>query len=651
MQLNDSVTKIPLIGPKYATALENIGIRVVKDMLYHAPRRYLDTSNIKKIAELSKLEEQTIRAKLTSLQNIRLKGRKTLQRGTISDGEDEIEVVWFFQPFLTRSLNVGDELLFFGKLNPKQTRPQLMSPDFEKISAEAEQVHLGRIAPIYPLTSGITQKWLRSRMFYLIENIDEITDIAETLSAEIRNKYRLIDLDQALTNIHFPQTEQAQQLANRRLAFEELLHLQHQLLKKSKQRSKHTAKTINVSANKYEKFKNKLEFELTRSQEKAVAEIYHDISKTVPMQRLLQGDVGSGKTVVAALAALPFIETDTQVVLLAPTSVLAKQHYTSLKEYLPKANIELITGDTNKLSKDISKIDILIGTHAILHRKSELINNLGLLIVDEQHRFGVSQRRELVNLKSTDYYPHVLQLTATPIPRSLVLTLLGDYQVSTIERHVRHENIATHVVPEAKRQDSQQWIKEKVASGGQVFWILPLIEDSEDEQLKALKAEYPKLEKVFSNEKLDLLHGKLKNKDKDAIMERFAAGKTDILVSTTVIEVGVNIPNANIIVIENAERFGLAQLHQLRGRVGRMGQPAWCLLYTATDNETTLERLNYFAKETNGIKIAEYDLERRGPGEVYGTMQSGIPPLKFARFSNLEMLKQAREAANLLFKA
>lgn len=647
MQLDDSIKTLAGIGPNSVEKLNNLGIETIGNLLFHYPTYYKDSSNVGSLSTLDKLNKRTVTATLTQLKNVRLRNGKFLQKGLLTDGEAELDVVWFNQPYLTKNLKPPVELVLSGKLNPKQNKPQFMSPEYEIVSSDHEKsLHLGNIVPVYKLTKGITPKWIRNKINYLVKNIDLINDLDESLSQEIRDKYKLIEKIEAIKLIHFPQSTDDIVKARKRLGFDELLGIQEKLLKNRKALEKQPAHQAKVIEDELTKIINTLPFSLTNSQKTAIAEIHEDISKPHPMRRLLQGDVGSGKTIVALLALLPFIAMGKQVVLLAPTSILAGQHFDSANKLLgEKYNIGLVTSATKERS---SKLDLIIGTHAVLANKDLLIKDLAMVIIDEQHRFGVKQRQELAKLTQSTIKPHILQLTATPIPRTVALTLFGDYKVSRIDPPKTRKVVKTHLVPETKRTDSYAWIKSIVDEGGQVFWILPAIE--EQSELKSLSTFFPSLKKEFKTYKLSELHGKVSGKKKDEILVKFSKGKTEILVATTVVEVGIDIPGANLIVIESAERFGLAQLHQLRGRVGRNNQESWCLLYYNESNDQVKRRLEYFAKEHDGIKIAKFDLQRRGPGEVYGDIQSGIPNLKIAKFSNLELLDLSRKAALELYK-
>jgi len=647
----DAITTLPYIGPKQSWYLSNLGINTLGDMLYHFPVYYKDTSEIVLLSDLDREHKKTVRVILEQISNIRLRGGKTLQKGLVSDDSGQIKVTWFNQPFLTRALKEGSEVLLSGKLNSKSLIPELSSPDYEPL--KTENINLGKIVPVYPLTEGITIKWLRSRFSYLVKHLEQFTDLIDHLPEAIITKYQLVDLKTALEHIHNPGNKSEIISARKRLAFDELLGIYQKLIRERIQRQQSPAIPIKIDPARISEFIHTLPFRLTPSQMKAITEITNDLAKPHPMNRLLQGDVGSGKTIVALTAALPVLEAGAQVIIMVPTTVLAQQHYEVISKLLKnKFRIGLITSSTLKESKTTLKLDLIIATHSILFHKSEYIHNLGLLIIDEQHRFGVEQRRELLNLKDRKIIPHLLNLTATPIPRSVALTLFGEIDVSMIAKPEGRKENHTLLVPQNKKDSSYDWLKNKLHSGGQIFWICPLIEENTDtSDILAVETQFERIKDIFKDFRVALMHGKLSAKVKSSIINSLKAHQIDILVSTTVIEVGIDIPDANVIIIENSERYGLAQLHQLRGRVGRNNQDSWCLLYTNMEgNPDVTTRLNYFAKETNGIKIAEFDLQNRGPGEVYGTIQAGIPELKIANFGNNAFLALVREAAHSLLK-
>lgn len=647
MIITDSIEVMHGIGAKSAQLLRKLQIYTLNDLLYHVPVYYKDSSQIELISELDSQSPKTVKVNLERLQNIRLRQGKSIQKGTINDVSGRIEVIWFNQPFLVNNFRLGEQILLYGKLNPNSKKPQLYSPEYAVASGN-QTLHLGRIVPVYKLTAGITAKWLRARIFSLLEMLPELEGLTDKLSEEIRSRYFLIGLHEALRQIHFPDSVEKLEQAKKRLGFEELLEIQLKLKAEKQARLASRSGNIRIVQLSLKNFLENLPFKLTNSQQAAAKEILRDLTKPYPMKRLLQGDVGSGKTVVAAIAALPVAQSGYQVAVLAPTSILATQLYENFRKFLPQQiSISLITAKTNK--GESKNQQVIIGTHAILHRKQQLFKNLGLVIIDEQHRFGVEQRHLLQDISINGIKPNVLNLTATPIPRTLAMTLFGDLDVTVLESE-KHRLPATYVVPEAKRIESYNWIEQNLNNHGQAFWVLPAIEEQEGAETKSVLAAHKNIKKRFPEFEVGLMHGKMKENEKQKAIHSFRTGKTHILVSTTVIEVGIDIPDANLIIIESAERFGLAQLHQLRGRVGRRNQDSWCLLFTANENTPQIvKRLNYFAQEKSGIKIAEYDLAQRGPGEVYGRIQSGLPALKVASFGNLELMLKSKEAAELFY--
>jgi len=657
LRLDESVSTIPLVGKKYQQLLQTLGIVTIKDLIYYFPRDYFDSSKVYRIADLNRVEKKTFIATVDSIRSVRTKRRNfSIQMARLKDEFDSIEATWFNQPFLKDSLKVGQSYIFSGRLNPKNYKPQVLSPDYEEI--KEEQVHIGLITPIYGLTAGISNKWLRSRIKWLIQKIDYVTDITESLPPEIIKKYTLTGLREALTQVHFPQDKQKLKEARYRLAFEELLVIQRKIYEQNRKSAHLHAPEIRPDEHMITRFISSLEFALTPDQTKSIQEILQDLSSGVPMNRLLSGDVGSGKTIVAIAATLATAIEGYQVAILAPTTVLANQHFASFKELLKnfKFSIELITSESQIKNGKGNSSDIVIGTHSLLHRKGKLFQNLGLVIVDEQHRFGVEQREDLRKTftdPTTNKTVHLLNMTATPIPRTLALTLFGNLEVSEIKTKPKSRQATkTYIVPEKKRTKALEWIRERSLEGVQTFWIAPLIEESEKLEVASVKKIYSNLKQELNDVNIELLHGKLKAEEKRTLLNKFRDfnnNKIHVLVSTSVIEVGIDIPNANVIVIEGAERFGLAQLHQLRGRVGRSDQPSWCYLFTSSEpTDEQKNRLNFFANESDGFRLAEFDLKSRGPGEVYGTRQSGIPNLKIASIFDLELVKKTSEAAKLL---
>ncbi|MBN2015782.1 ATP-dependent DNA helicase RecG [Candidatus Dojkabacteria bacterium] len=657
-KLTDTVDKIPLVGPKYKEILGKLGVTTIEDLLFYFPVSHADTSDISTISELNTIEKKTVLVNVESIRNIRTKFGKFITEGVVSDESGKIDVIWFNQPFLKRNLPIGSTILLNGKLNPKRNKPQLYSPQYEQAKS-ADFTHLGTISPIYPLTDGITSKWLRSRIKFLIKKLTYLLDsIKDPLPQTIKECYELMPLKDAIVEIHFPTAFKSLEKSKKRLAFDELLNIQLKLVDKIQKRKALRAPAFHKYKEEVDKFLKRLDFEPTKAQLKAIKEILGDLKKEYPANRLLQGDVGCGKTLVAAAVSIPVMKSGYQVALMAPTAILAKQHYETLKGMLKDYKLRLVTGNTKEQSHQLSadSYQLIIGTHALLHRQDDLFSKLGLLIVDEQHRFGVEQRNLLVSQgkgknKTT---PHKITMTATPIPRSIALTLFGDLDISIIDEMPEGRlPTKTYLVPQRKRKDSYNWIKSKIKDESlQVFWLCPLIEESEKLQTKAVITEYEKLEtEIFPNLRIDLLHGRLTEDEKNEKILRMKQDKTDILVSTSVIEVGMDVPNASIIVIEGAERFGLAQLHQLRGRVGRRAkQESWCFLFTSKNtSQDAIKRLKYFSRVNDGLKVANFDLANRGPGEVYGTKQAGIPDLKIANLGDIKLIKETREAAEKIF--
>jgi len=658
LKLGDSTNNIPLIGPKYQKLLDKLNIFTITDLLNYFPSYYSDTSKIFQISELDSLEKKTILCTIDDIQNIKLRNKKFITKAKGHDNSSTIEIIWFNQPFLNKTIKTGSKYLLNGKLNAKSNKTQLYSPTYE-IYKNRPTTHLGIITPIYSTTDGISSKWIRSRINYLLKNhIYLLNDLKNILPQNLQKRYDLINLDTAIQQIHFPKDQTSLKKAEKRLGFEEMLKIQIKLVKKINKSRKAKSSSINKSYKKIKEFLSSLNFEPTKDQIKAINEITSDFEKKYPANRLLQGDVGCGKTLVAAAISIPIIESSYQVAIMAPTTILAEQHFKTFKELFKnnKYKIKLVTGnEKNKNNLSIEKPDIIIGTQALLFRFKNLFSDLALVIIDEQHRFGVKQRELIISQNSKGYMPHKVTMTATPIPRSIALTLFGDLNISIIDEMPKDRlPTKTYFVPHQKRKASYDWIKKQIKNkDSQVFWLCPLIEESEKLQTKAVTTEYEKLEnKILPGLRIDLLHGRLNNEEKNNKIQRMKSKKTDILVSTSVIEVGMDIPDADIIVIEGAERFGLAQLHQLRGRVGRRAnQESWCFLFTSENVSTeAIKRLKYFSKVNDGLKVAKYDLQNRGPGEVYGTKQSGIPDLKIASLLDTILIKQTREAAEFMLK-
>ncbi len=654
MQLSDEITKVSGIGPIMATKLGKLGIFTVFDLLYHIPFRYEDRSLIKNIHDLRVGDTATVIGTIESIANVTTKKGKPIQVASVSDATGKLAVYWFNQTFLVRMLKKGMTLAFFGKMDFMGRTPALISPDYELIShpareartdeaprSEGSSTNVGRIIPIYSETSGLSSKWLRSKIYPLLQTLSEADPYP--------NYPELPHWKESLINIHFPNTLYMIQNTSykKRLAFDELLILQLEAQNNRAvwQKTK-LSHTFHIDSSKINQFINTLPFTLTTSQIKATGEIISDLAKPTPMNRLLEGDVGSGKTVVAATAAYISYLNGFQTAILAPTQILAQQHYETILKLFPDLQIGLITAN-KKLNIKHSTLNILIGTHSLLSNL-DLLDKVGLVVIDEQHRFGVAQRATAAKIGKS---PHILTMTATPIPRSMALTLYGDLSLSTLDEVPKNRlPIKTWVVPESKRDSMYNWIIDQLGNyKSQVFWVCPLIEDSTSETLtdvKAVTSEFNKLKSVFPNHKLGLLHGKLKSTEKDQVLEKFKSGETDILVTTPVVEVGIDIPGATIMVIEAANRFGLAQLHQLRGRVGRAATQSYCLLFSTQEDSP---RLKHLESKSSGHALAELDLTIRGSGNIFGTSQHGLPQLRVADYSDLDLVTKARDYAQKLY--
>lgn len=662
------------VGAALEKRLLRLGIHTVEDLLFHFPFRYEDYSDVYSIQHLQAGMETTVRATIELIAAKRSPRKHTMiTEAVVSDGSAQMRIVWFGQPYIAKTLKVGDEVFFSGKVKDDMFGLQMVSPSYEKARNQEDKktntTHTARIVPMYPLTTGITQKQIRMLMKQVVPLAEKLE---EWIPEDIRDRADIMGMVEALEQIHFPEEADSLRHAERRLKFDELFLLQLRAEMIRQQVKRETAPVIEFNETAIRQFVDGLPFTLTKAQKVAAWEIMQDMEKTEPMNRLLEGDVGSGKTVVAAMAALDAVQAGYQVAIMAPTEILATQHFSSFTELLPNQKIVLITGggtrnwelETRQTSKkgkreetkqyiQNGEAEIVIGTHALL-TDDVAFKNLGLVIVDEQHRFGVEQRKT-IRSKSGDEstMPHFLSMTATPIPRSFALTLYGDLDLSIInEMPVGRKPVKTSFIQPHTRPAAYGFIREQVEEGRQVFVVCPLIEEGTKgkEQgatdKKSVLAEYEKLSKdIFPDLKISYLHGRMKVGEKDDVMNKFAAGEIDILVSTSVVEVGVNIPNASVMMIEGADRFGLAQLHQFRGRVGRSEHQSYCFLFTDSESQKVKDRLEFFEKNTDGFKVAEYDLEMRGPGEVYGRVQSGMSELRFATMQDGELIKLARDTA------
>lgn len=662
MSLSDPVTILPLVGPSHLPKLEKLGISTIKDLLFHFPVKYRDTSEFLSIAQARQEGGGTVQAHVDKIKNIYTRSRKVITRAVISDASGKAIIVWFNQPFITRAVTEGEEYIFELKLPKKEGAKDFYCSDFEKLDKE-ELAHLGRITPFYEQTAGISSKWLRARLLAAKKMLEVEEIVIESNIDELLQSHGMLNLHEAILKVHFPETIEDIKQARERLAFEEMLGVAMKIEKSIKDNEKFIAPPIKIDQQKLTEFINDLPYQLTGDQQKAINEVSKDLTSLTPMHRLLNGDVGSGKTVVAAATCYLTALDGYSSVIMAPTTILATQHYDSLKKLLKPYKIKvelLISGKKLTTSK---KPRVIIGTHALLHEKS-LPDNIAFVIVDEQHRFGVRQRHQLLGkdrkakkgekLKTA----HYMTMTATPIPRTLTHILFGDMELSLIKQMPKNRiPIESHLVPHNKYDDCFEWIADKIVQSKlieQAYIVFPLVEESEKSDLKAATKAYEDLSQTyFAGLKVGLLHGKLKEAEKQEVLQDFKNKKYNVLVSTTVVEVGIDVPDASIIVIENAERFGLAQLHQLRGRVGRGDKKSYCFVLPSKSVESgtpSFERLKYFCSHPSGFDVAEYDLASRGPGEVYGQRQSGLPNLKIADIMDVEMLKEARAIAKELLR-
>ncbi|MBI2410871.1 MAG: ATP-dependent DNA helicase RecG [Candidatus Kerfeldbacteria bacterium] len=652
MPINDiPITDLHGVGEVLAKRLLYIGIKTVRDLVFYFPRDYEDLSVVQPIAAAQEGEKINIKGKIERINTQRtFRKRMAVIQARVKDETGALNVVWFNQPYLQEQLKVGDELQLSGVVKRDRYGLSLHSPVYEKVSASRELIHTGRIVPKYSLTAGITQKQIR---YLMKQSLSRVLPIADFLPPEIVSTYSLLALTDALRGIHFPENEMHFEQAKRRLEFEELYVAQLMAQCIRKDIAQQTAPTLKLHEQELQQFVSTLPFRLTNAQRRAAWAILQDLEKTHPMNRLLVGDVGSGKTIVAAMAMWNTVLCGKQAVLMAPTEILAQQHTQYLEKLFAHADIqiELWTSRTSKEKKQLTDIqkkhpNIIIGTHALLQDYARF-ENVGLVIIDEQHRFGVRQRKFLKEHSGVHtMMPHLLSMTATPIPRTFALAAYGDLDISIIdEQPPGRKPVMTRLVPREKRIVAYRWLQKHIVNGEQVFVICPIIEESDTLGVKSVSAESLRLRDVFPGVRIEMLHGKMKGTEKDAIMENMRAGKIDILVSTSVIEVGVDIPNATIMLIEDADRFGLAQLHQFRGRVGRSNKQSYCLLFTNAQSAKTVERLDALTKSQNGFQLAEYDLKLRGAGELYGTAQSGFSPYFLTSLQQPELIQETREAA------
>jgi ATP-dependent DNA helicase RecG len=661
--LNASLTVLPGIGEKHAQTLRELGLATLEDLLYYFPRRYDDYSQLKPINHLAYGEELTVIATVKSASTRAYKGGQSqMTEVVVSDGTGFLRVTWFNQPWISNRLIPGTQLVLSGKIDQYLGRLVMTNPDWELI--EQEHLNTNRIVPVYSINAQVTQKFLRRTMYSTVNFW--APRVGDYLPGSVRASAGVVDLSTALSNVHFPVSVEQLKAARERLAFDEIFLLQLGVLRQKRTWQSVTARIFETPDEWFDTQVNRLPFQLTGAQQKALEHIRADLTSGQPMNRLLQGDVGSGKTVVAGLAAAMVTQHGAQAAILAPTSILAEQHYRSMRRLLAEAEnpedvvlsesqIGLLIGDTPEAEKEQIRagladgsIKLIIGTHALLEDPISF-DQLQLVVVDEQHRFGVAQRAAL---RSKGENPHLLVMTATPIPRSLALTVYGDLDLTVMdEMPAGRIPIETYILGPVERERAYQLIRSQVQEGRQAFIIYPLVEkgDREDENQAAVE-EHARLQKeIFPQSQLGLLHGRMKPEEKEEVMTRFRDNEFSILVSTSVIEVGVDIPNATVMIIEGANRFGLAQLHQFRGRVGRGQNQSYCLLIPDNENATENQRLLAMAETNDGFVLAERDLQQRGPGDFLGTRQAGFTELKMANLTDIRLIEKAREQAQALF--
>jgi len=671
--ISSSITVIQGISSTMATRFHRLGVDTVRDLLYFFPHRHLDYSQRKLISQLAEGNEETIIANVWQAQQVRLGGRLSTE-AVVGDETGNVRVVWFNNPYLAKQLPTNTRIVVSGRVSLFNGRHVFESPEWE-LAEEGELIHTGRLVPVYPLTQGLRPRQVRKVMKQVVDQW--ACQVADCLPPELRERCHLLDLPQAIAQAHYPEDEVLKDRARVRLAFDELFLLQLGVLSKKRDwQEGQPGSPFSVEIPILDTFIRSLPFELTLAQRRVLGELLADLRQPRPMSRLLQGEVGSGKTVVATAALLAAAASGYQGAFMAPTEILAEQHFTTICQLLSQAGHEeqreayyrsysgllsrplavaLLIGDMKQARKQELRqrilsgdIDIVIGTHALIQKDVEF-QRLGLAVVDEQHRFGVAQRSAL---REKGFNPHILVMTATPIPRTLALTLYGDLDLSVIDQlPPGRQEIKTKWLKPEQRESAYVFLQRQVAQGRQGFIICPLVEESEAVQAKAAIAEYRHLsEKVFPELRLGLLHGRMPAVEKDRVMRRFHSGELDILVSTPVVEVGIDVPNATVMLVESADRFGLSQLHQFRGRVGRGQEQSYCMLLAENPSDVSRERLDIIEKNQDGFILAEEDLRLRGPGEFFGTRQSGLPDLRMAKLSDVALLELARSEAIRLFE-
>lgn len=656
MEWDDNLNTIKGVGPKKAAALLRLGLSTVYDIMMYYPRTYIDQSKLTRLDSIKAGCDATIMGYITNVSERRASKSISILTASVSDGTGYISLVWFNQPFLKKNLSIGNKIIATGRIDYAFKNHSSFQMNrillFELLGEDNGARH--SIIPVYSSTSTLNQKFFRK---ILQDVFDECPVIHEVIPKKIIERYNLMGRDSALHNIHFPDDEESLKKARERLAFEELYIIQCGLfiMRRDSEKNKKGIRHLQNS-NLIQSVYDLIPFRLTDDQIRTWQEIAHDMENPAPMRRLVQGDVGSGKTIIAMLALVKTVENGYQGALMAPTEILARQHFETFCEMLKGKNIRIgfISGsltakEHQKIIDEIAShdVDIVIGTHALIQNGVQFAS-LGLVVTDEQHRFGIGQRAALTKMGGMSYVPDILVMTATPIPRTMTLTVYGDLSVSRIEQlPPGRKPIRTFVRPFSRRPLIYEFIKKDIISGRQAYVVCPLIDENEQMDLSSAEKIYEELSGgIFNGIECGLLHGKLKAKEKEKVMALFYEGKIKLLVSTTVIEVGVNVPNASIMAVENAERFGLAQLHQLRGRIGRGEYNSFCILITGHDSSVDNERLSIMEKTANGFELAEEDLRLRGPGQFFGSMQHGLGDLRIANvLRDTEILMKARKAA------
>ena len=649
MRIDAGIEFVKGVGAVIAEKLQALGVATVKDLIYFFPRKYDDYSHVVRIADLAP-GKVTVKGRVESVSGRHIRRGLHITEAVIADETSKVRAVWFNQSYRAAQLSKGETYFFSGEYGLQRNRYVLQNPASE--IAKSFGVSTARIVPIYHETQGLKSHQIRK---IIRELLPLIAALPETLPPQIIKDHKLLDLNTTLATIHFPDNANQLDAARERIAFEELLWLITASQLNKQEAAKLKGYTVAFKAELAQQFTGSLPFTMTAAQKRAEWEILQDFAKGEPMNRLLQGDVGSGKTLVAAMAAYMIAKSGLQTAFMAPTEILATQHAQTLATLLEPLGLRvaLLLGSTKAKAKQDVKdhmaagdVDVVVGTHALI-QKDNHFKQLGLVVIDEQHRFGVKQRSEL--LTQGTHMPHLLSMTATPIPRSLQLTVYGELEVSILDELPKgRQPIVTKVVSPQARITAYRHIDEEISAGRQVYIVCPLVAPGVDGELKSVEAEHQRLNNsIFKHRRVGLLHGQLKSDEKEAVMREFKDGKLDILICTTVVEVGVDVPNATVILIEGAERFGLAQLHQLRGRVGRGADKSYCYL-VPTSAQNVGQRLRELEQSTDGFYLAEVDLKLRGPGEIYGRAQHGALDLTFVNLADTKLIKRVRGAGEWL---